>query len=178
MFMSQKKIWFYRLGRHCCQRPSQNQCFAFTVFVVPLVLFWLIFSTLFYCNVFRFYSERTDLMNFKPHKDRPEPNWMERNGSRRWGKLLTLKNKKNRHSAAFFCSGSQQKKKKSKWTVTSVDAVFLLWPLHAADKSLGVWEERSRTVSTSSTLYRVTRLEAACRWKTARCSCPLIFVHT
>ena len=80
------------------QPHCQNQHFAFRVFIALLVLFRLIFSTFFYCNVSRFYSERTDLMSFKPHT--PQRNWMEGNGSQRWGKLRTLK-KKKRHSAVF-----------------------------------------------------------------------------
>lgn len=74
MFIRQKKSWFYRRSGEYCERPCQSQCFAIRVLIVLLVLLWLIFSTLFYCNVFRFYSERTDLMNFKPHRDRPERN--------------------------------------------------------------------------------------------------------
>lgn len=64
---------------------------------------------------FRYYSERTELMNFKPHRDRPEQNWMERNGSHRWGKVLTLKKKAVRVNKTYVRTFSVQNLKKINW---------------------------------------------------------------
>ena len=154
------------------QPHCQNQHFAFRVFIALLVLFRLIFSTFFYCNVSRFYSERTDLMSFKPHT--PQRNWMEGNGSQRWGKLRTLKKKKDILQFFLFSISA------TNITRMNCDDLWRCFPSLAWWRRVFAyerWISQSLRSPSTQALYRVTLLEAACRWKMARSSCPLIFVH-